>query len=78
MHDIAEFLRRHPPFEELDAGTLESLARRRREFLDLGRVMSNFIVVDAGRSRSTQDTSVRGRSLNQSAGHGGRLMEDTR
>lgn len=30
-------------------GTLESLARRRREYLDLGRVMSNFAVVDADR-----------------------------
>jgi predicted ATP-grasp superfamily ATP-dependent carboligase/thymidylate kinase len=30
-------------------GTLESLARRRREYLDLGRVMSNFSVVDADR-----------------------------
>lgn len=26
MQDIAEFLRRHPPFEELDADTLESLS----------------------------------------------------
>ena len=26
MQDIAEFLRRHPPFEELDADSLESLA----------------------------------------------------
>jgi CBS domain-containing protein len=26
MHDIAEFLRQHPPFEELDEDTLESLA----------------------------------------------------
>jgi predicted ATP-grasp superfamily ATP-dependent carboligase/thymidylate kinase len=30
-------------------GTLETLARRRREYLDLGRVMSNFAVVDADR-----------------------------
>ena len=30
-------------------GTLESLARRRSEYLDLGRVMSNFAVVDADR-----------------------------
>jgi predicted ATP-grasp superfamily ATP-dependent carboligase/thymidylate kinase len=30
-------------------GTLESLARRRREYLELGHVMSNFAVVDADR-----------------------------
>jgi predicted ATP-grasp superfamily ATP-dependent carboligase/thymidylate kinase len=30
-------------------GTLESLTRRRSEYLDLGRVMSNFAVVDADR-----------------------------
>ena len=30
-------------------GTLDSLARRRREYLDLGRVMRNFAVVDADR-----------------------------
>ena len=30
-------------------GTLASLARRRREYLDLGEVMSNFAVVDADR-----------------------------
>lgn len=30
-------------------GTLQSLARRRREYLDLARVMSNFAVVDADR-----------------------------
>jgi predicted ATP-grasp superfamily ATP-dependent carboligase/thymidylate kinase len=30
-------------------GTLESLARRRREYLDLGGVMRNFVVVDADR-----------------------------
>jgi thymidylate kinase len=37
-------------FERKGEGTVESLERRRREYLELGKVLDGFAVVDASRS----------------------------
>jgi predicted ATP-grasp superfamily ATP-dependent carboligase/thymidylate kinase len=56
-------------------GTLESLARRRREYLDLGRVMRNFAVVDA--DRPLEDVVGEVAALVEGFANGGRHRPDS-